>query len=445
MSASRNEKKKKPKTKVRLFVSTLLTTLGVFLGVFVIAAAGFNFLLDDFYGDSAQEDLARVLGSTAPRHGGIFQTVFNMPRREPETRSFALIMGVDDTRTDTMMVAGFDPATGEITIISLPRDSHVIMPPERADALRARGGWVPAGGVMKLNEVHHFALLVDPDLAPYFLMAQVEDLLGIELDYYVRIDLDAFEFLVNQIGGVYFDVPVRMFYRDPCQDLTIDLQPGLQLLNGHDALGLVRFRNFPTGDFARMRTQQEFLRAFVAQAMDVDTIMSNLPAFATAASRYVDTNFAISYIPRYLRHINSFDPDNISIHTLPYLHTQRINGLSFVMLDEPGIREMVDDLLLGLVEVVEQSSEDLRIQVLNGAGVSGLARSAQELLEINGLNVVTIGDYTGVRTDNTRIFVSRRGMGGDIHEILNNSTIIHDPGLNPRYDIVVVIGRLGLD
>jgi len=442
MSNAKPEKKKKPKTKARLFVSTLLTTVGVFLGVFAIAAAGFSFLSEDGYIDAHQEEL----GSTVPRQqGGFLNIVFNMPRREPEARSLALIMGVDDTRTDTMMIAGFDPESGEVTIISLPRDSHVTMPQERADALRDMGGWTPAGGIMKLNEVHHYAYIVDPDIAPYFLKAQVEELLGVEIDYYVRIDMDAFEFLVDQIGGVYFDVPIRMHYWDPCQNLLINLQPGLQLLNGENALGLVRFRNFPTGDFARMRTQQEFLRAFVSQAMDVETIMSNIPAFLGAAVRYVDTNFTIGDIPRYIRHIHSFDPDNISIHTLPYLHTRTIGGLDYVILDEVGIQEMVDDLLLGLVEVVEQSSEELRIQVLNGAGVSGLARNAQELLEMNGLTVAAIGDYTGVRTDNTRIFVSRRGMGSDIAEILKNSTIIHDPGLDARYDIVVVIGRLGLD
>ena len=445
MKNSRPEKKKKPKSKARLFVSTLLTTLGVFLGVFAIAAAGFTILAGDMYNDVAHDEHSRMIGSTVPRHMGPLQAVFNMPRREPESRSFALIMGVDDTRTDTMMLAGFDPETREVTVISLPRDSHVIMPQEQADLIRAKGGWVPSNRAMKLNEVHHYAFLVDPALAPLVLKAQVEDMLGIEIDYYIRVSLDAFEFLVDEIGGVYFDVPVRMFYRDPCQDLVIDIQPGFQRLNGHDALGFVRYRNFPAADFVRMRNQQEFLRAFVAQAMDVETIMSNIPAFLTAAFRYVDTDFTISDIPRYVRHIHAFDADNISIHTLPHSHLQMINGISYVILDEAGVREMVDDLLLGLVEVVPQTSEDLRIQVLNGAGVSGLARSAQELMELNGLSVLAIGDYTGMRTDNTRIFVRTRGMGGDIADIINNSTIIHDPGLDSRYDIVVVIGRLGLD
>jgi len=444
-------KEKKKKTGARLFVNTLLTTLGVFLGVFIIAAAGFSFLSDNVHGEGHQAgaDGGRAVGSSEPRSSG-FLPVFNMPRREPPRRSFALIMGVDDTRTDTMMVAGFNPENSEVTLISLPRDSRVIMPPDRVAEIRGAGGWAPSDGVMKLNEVHHYALLADSSWGPRFLKLQVEELLGIELDYYVRIDLEAFEFLVDEMGGVYFNVPVRMFYHDPCQNLMINLHPGPQMLNGYNALNMVRFRNYPAGymggdDFARMQTQQDFLRAFVGQAMNVETIMSNLPAFATAAFRYVDTNFGISDIPRYLRYINSFNPDNISTHTLPHNHTRVINGVDFVILNEVGIREMVDDLLLGLVEVVEQTSEDLRIQVLNGSNVSGLARNARELFEMNGLEVEAIGDYQGMRTDNNRIFVSRRGMGGDIQEILKNSTIIYNPNLDPRFDIVVVIGRLGLD
>ena len=439
-------KKKKKKTKVGLFVGTLLTTLGVFLGVFVVAAAGFSFLANSPYWETdntGEGGGTRARNTSENRPGGIINTIFNRP--EPQ-RSFALIMGVDDTRTDTMMVASFDPVNLEINLVSLPRDSFVIMPPDRVNHLRSMGAWAPQNGIMKLNEVHHFALLADRDLAAEFLMLQVEELLGIELDYYVRIDLEAFEFLVNQIGGVYFNVPIRMFYHDPLQNLLIDLQPGPQLLNGANALNMVRFRNYPAGDdFARMRTQQEFLRAFVSQAMSMDNIMSNIPAFFTISTNYVDTNFGLSDIPHYLRFIGSFDPDNINTYTLPHLRTEIIGGADFVILNEVAMRELVDDVLLGIAEINEQTSEDLRIQILNGSNVSGLARSAQELLEINGLTVATIGDYQGMRADNNRIFVSRRGMGGDIRDILKNSTIIYDPSLNPRYDIVIIIGRLGLD
>ncbi|MCL2565708.1 MAG: LCP family protein [Defluviitaleaceae bacterium] len=442
----RPTKKKRKKTKVGLFVGTLLTTLGVFLGVFVVAAAGFSFLASSPYGDSdyISEGSTRARGGiTENRPGGIINTLFNRP--EPE-RSFALIMGVDDTRTDTMMVAAFDPVTSEINLVSLPRDSHVIMPPERVAQLRSMGAWAPQSGVMKLNEVHHFALLADRELAAPFLMMQVEELLGIELNYYVRVDLDAFKFLVDQIGGVHFNVPIRMFYHDPLQNLRIDLQPGPQLLDGYNALNMVRFRSYPAGDdFARMRTQQEFLRAFISQAMSVENIMSNIPAFFTVAMNYVDTNFGLTDIPNYLRFIGSFNADNINTYTLPHTHTAIIGGADFVILNEPAVRELVEDVLLGVAVVNEQTSEDLRIQILNGGNVSGLARSAQELLEMNGLTVAAIGDYQGVRADNNRIFVSRRGMGGDIRDILKNSNIIYDPSLNPRFDIVIVIGRLGLD
>jgi len=441
-------KVKRKKTKVGLFVGTLLTTLGVFLGVFVVAAAGFNFLATGGANSSTGPDGTRQATASEQPRIGFIQNLLPIQRQEPK-RSFALILGVDDdgTRTDTMIVAAFDPVTTEITLVSLPRDSRVIMPPERANQIRELGGWVPADNAMKLNEVHSYAQLGSKDLAAPFAKAQVEDILGIEIDYYVRVDLDAFKFLVDQIGGVHFNVPMRMYYHDPTQNLLIDLQPGLQLLNGQQALNMVRFRGYPGGDdFARMRTQQDFIRAFVNQAMDVDSIMQNIPAFIGATLMYVDTDFGLTDIPGYLPYLTSFNPGNITSYTLPHSHTQRINGQDFVILNEAAVREMVEELFMGRTEaVVDIPSDGLRIQVLNGGGVSGLARYAQDLLELNGFTDTVIGDYQGVRADQTRIFVSRRGMGSDIRDILKNSTVIFDPAIDPRYDIVVVIGRLGLD
>ena len=444
----RGSKVKKKKTKVGLFVGTLLTTLGVFLGVFIVAAAGFNFLAggSDSVSPEGSQNTSRA-STNEPRVPFFANLGGILPVRAAEPqRSFALILGVDDTRTDTMMVAAFDPVTSEIALISLPRDSRVTMPPERVEQLRQLGWPVPRDGIMKLNEIHHHTLHADADLAIPFLMMQVEELLDIELDYYVRVDLDAFKFLVDQIGGVQFNVPVRMLYHDPLQNLRIDLQPGWQHLNGYNALNMVRFRSYPSGDdFARMRTQQEFLRAFVSQALSVDNIMSNIPAFIGIALRYVDTNFGISDIPRYLSHLSSFNPDNITTYTLPHTGTGFVNGQDFVFLDHAGIRVLLDDLFVDESAIVNIPSDELRIQILNGGGVSGLANSARELLEINGLSVSAIGDYQGIRADENRIFVSRRGMGADIGDILKNSTVVFDPQIDPRYDIVVVIGRLGLD
>ena len=58
----------------------------------------------------------------------------------------------------------------------------------------------------------------------------------------IRDIINGFRNIIDAIGGVEFDVPIRMFYNDPEQNLHIDLQKGKQLLNGKKAEMLVRFR-----------------------------------------------------------------------------------------------------------------------------------------------------------------------------------------------------------
>jgi hypothetical protein len=74
-----------------------------------------------------------------------------------------------------------------------------------------------------------------------------------------------------------------------------------------------------------------------------------------------------------------------------------------------------------------------------------MAKAGQDLLIENGFEVVSIGDYSGVKSDNTKILVSKRGMGEDIKKIVKNSDIVYDPSLDSNYDIIIVIGKKGLD
>ncbi len=67
------------------------------------------------------------------------------------------------------------------------------------------------------------------------------------IDYYVAVDVDGFVALVDELGGIEFDVPVRMSFDDPTQDLHIHYQPGLQHLTGEDVLKVARCRNNSDG------------------------------------------------------------------------------------------------------------------------------------------------------------------------------------------------------
>lgn len=93
-------------------------------------------------------------------------------------------------------------------------------------------------------------------------------MLGIPIDYYICVDVDGFVQVVDAVDGIDFDVPIHMAYDDPLQDLHIHFEPGMQHINGKEALAICRLRKnsdgtmaYPDSDIGRTRTQQQLLAA----------------------------------------------------------------------------------------------------------------------------------------------------------------------------------------
>lgn len=180
----------------------------------------------------------------APEQSGA-GAVLEMERRDKVYT--CLIMGVDDGNgnADTIMVATYDVPNQKVGLVSVPRDTLVDVD-RTVKKINAAYG---AGGVEQVRR-------------------EVSTLLGIPLDFYVKIELNAFKDLVNAVGGVYFDVPIDMDYDDPLQDLHIHLKAGYQRLNGDQAMQLVRFRKgYANADIGRVDTQQAFLKAMLSQIL----------------------------------------------------------------------------------------------------------------------------------------------------------------------------------
>ena len=119
-------------------------------------------------------------------------------------------------------------------------------------------------------------------------------MLGVPVDYYVSVNLKAFSSIVDQIGGVWFDVPVRMDYKDPLQDLVIDIQPGYQLLDGKKAEGVMRCRNcYVNADIGRTATQRAFLTALAKQAITPSNV-TNVTSLINTFSQYVGSDMPLS-------------------------------------------------------------------------------------------------------------------------------------------------------
>jgi len=277
--------------------------------------------------------------------GGVLESVFG---NTPPPRTNVLVLGTDHGhrgaigRADMIMLITICDA-GQIDMVSIPRDTRVTMPQYRLDTLRAAGrNTAASSGIMRINEITHHA---GPHYGPRFLTAQVADMLDIQIDYYIHVDLAGFRSIVDRIGGIYFDVPIRMYYRDPYQDLVINLQPGPQLLDGNAAEGLVRFRSgHADGDLGRMRTQQDFMSAALGQILSRDNIMANPMAYISTFINYVDTDFGLMDAPPFAGLLGQIDTANITAHTLAAAPT-RIDGRFFYILEEDAARLLMDEIL----------------------------------------------------------------------------------------------------
>jgi len=435
-------------TMIRKF---LIATGISFVAFFVIATGavvGFAFLGNN----AATRMIATAMGLEVDEHGNPIMGLGSLfdSNSLPE-RINVLLLGTDVApgtaigRADMMMIASMHSETGTISLVSVPRDTHVVMPAERLQILRDNGrNTASSTGVMRINEITHHA---GREFGPSFAAMQVEELLDIEIHYYVHVDLEGFRIIVDQIGGIEFYVPRRMSYRDPYQNLVIDLQPGLQHLTGSAAEGLVRFRGYGDGDLGRMRMQQEFLTAAALQIMDMDNIMSNPLAYLSVFMNHIDTNFGLLDAPAHLSLLRDLDVTDITTATLPGRGTT-INGRYFHLLDEEGVQEIVTQVFYTTPVAVAQEPDDdtdavvtslgLDIEILNGAGITGLAARTSETLTEYGYNIISIGDYFGQWQSATRILVQQEGGGHDLADFFPESTILVDRSIDS--DIVIILG-----
>ena len=232
-----------------------------------------------------------------------------------------LVSGLDDDNggSDTNILVGFDAKNQAITCVSIPRDTGVYI----------------NGKSRKINYAYNLGGMEQ-------MRQTVSDALGIPVDFSVEVNLKAFVKLVDEIGGVDFEVPLNMNYDDPYQDLHIHLQKGMQHLNGADALKVVRFRHnndgsgYGTEDIGRIGTQQAFLKA-VFQKMLANP--QKIPAYAQIFSEYVKTDLAVSELAWFGQEALLMGMDKLSFSTLPGVWSDRLNRW---VIDQDAALELVN-------------------------------------------------------------------------------------------------------
>ncbi len=347
------------------------------------------------------------------------------------------VFGVDaeETRTDVIFVVNFDSSKKKVSLISIPRDTRVDICDTARIVLDETGNWYP--DYCKINEVHAYA---GKEEGARCAMLQLEDLMGINIDHYVKINLGGFRAVVDMIGGVEMDVPQDMRYVDPYQDLYIDLKAGRQVLDGAEAEQLVRFRSYPQGDVQRVEVQQLFLDAFIEKVLDPKTMIMNLKDYISAAYEYVDTDITLKEALKYVGYIDDIDTNNITMETIPGAG-QYIGNVSYFVSEKGEVKRFVDELFYGDEKKDSGKSYDLRIEIANGGEVDGLAAKNRDMLADDGYNVIRVLNFTGEKTEHTRIFTKEEGQGEDLKFYYPKAVFEADATLvADDADILIILG-----
>ena len=218
-------------------------------------------------------------------------------------------------RSDMLMVARLDVPRHRVDLLSIPRDTL------------AR---VPGHGITKINAAHKWG-------GPALTAQTVQENFGIPTDQYVALDFAGFEKAIDILGGVDLVVDKKMDYDDNWGHLHIHLRPGLQHLNGQQAMGFVRFRHADS-DLVRVQRQQTLLVALKGKLRQPQTLAA-LPQLLDTLDAHLASDMTTDQKLALARFLHDTPRASVQMATLP----SREQGVN-VATDWPKARPLITQL-----------------------------------------------------------------------------------------------------
>lgn len=284
------------------------------------------------------------------------RTIGELEKKEsPKSKYNVLLMGTDAEGglTDVMMIYQIDPQLNKVSVLSIPRDTRITF----------------NGRTEKINAAHSYGRQEKDsdgnDRSDEYAIRAVKELTGIPIHHFVCINFAAFRQVIDALGGFDYDVPQRMKYTDVWQDLYIDLQPGMQHLDGDKAEQLVRFRKYTNGDIDRIAVQQDVLRELIKQKVNPSGL-AKVPEIYKIVLDNIDTDMSLAEATAIAKNILDANgsEEGIQTYTLPG-NFRTISGLSYWEADVDEIEKLVADVF-GYGEAV-LLDDDTKVSTKSGS------------------------------------------------------------------------------
>lgn len=329
--AHQNNQKKKKIRRIVVIAASALAALLLIVGIaFAVISCNMNSGMDDI---------------------GLTPTSLNEP-------FYMVLMGVDsseerksdggtdeDYRSDSIILARISAPDKKVSLLSLHRDIEVDM-----------GKY----GTQKLNAAHSLG-------GPELVIKTISDLCGVKINHYAEINFDGFKAAVDDLGGVYMNVPMEI-----ADELAGYVPEGEQILNGDQALAMCRsrhsFDDFGDGDKYRAANQRAVLTAIAHQALNSDIVA--IAKTVTDLSKYIKTDLKLNDMVGLAQLMKDVDPNKDIYSAMTPTEGVYKNGAWYEELDKKELEKMMKRMDAG-----DPPSDETVIDPMTGTVMSNAGRS----------------------------------------------------------------------
>lgn len=251
-----------------------------------------------------------------------------------------LIMGRDyrpeteTNLTDVMIVAAIDMENKKLSMVSIPRDTKVRIS-EIGRRVKANEAFNIGESLRRQAEQNEEKVTMD---GPTLAKEMAGRIFDISIDRYILVDFQSFMAIVDEVGGIDVNVERELIYNDPTDDTHIHLLPGMQHLNGKEALDWVRHRHDDRGteyyssDFDRNMRQREVIKAVSAELGSIKGAPKIFDVLDTM-SDHIQTDLTKQQIKQLVWSFKTLDPNNIKSIETPNVYWDS-NSLQTVIPEE---------------------------------------------------------------------------------------------------------------
>jgi len=327
-----------------------------------------------------------------------------------------LIVGCDEIenhgRADTIVFLSISPKTKDVLILSIPRDTRVE---------------IPGRGMDKVNHAYAFG-------GEKLISKTVSSFLDLPIHFYAVADFNGFVNIIDELGGVEIDIEKEMHYVDKAGGVEINLYPGNQILDGGKALQYIRFRHDKLGDLGRIKRQQKLALAVIKKMMNFDSI-TKIPQISEGMKGYIETNIKVQDAIALANLFRGVDQEKFKVETVQGKPVY-IEGISYLEPDLEEVRQRVKSLIYS-------KNSGMKVEVLNGNAMTGIAHKIAKDLELQGFEIVNLGNADNFNYKKTKIIVYSKevNLDNEFKKLFNDFEIVKEYQTNDNLDLVIILGK----